>query len=88
MLERLQKMLREAQAKVNVVEELLLESKITADFNPSESNVRQANSYQVRLAEVVNYRNVLVAKIQEIETGVSSTPITVTTETVRNSLMI
>ena len=88
MLERLQKMLREAQAKVNVVEELLLEAKITADFNPTDYNVRQVTSYTTRLAEVVNYRNVLTAKIQEIEMGVPSTPILVTVETVRNSLTI
>lgn len=89
MLERLKKLLHQANRHVGFCEEFLLEAEINAKFNPSSANLRLVENEKISLAEKVNFRNVLAVKVRELETGVSeSAPIEVTAMTVQNSLQI
>lgn len=89
MLERLKEMLKDANTIVQIREESLFEAEVNLVFKNSRQNADMVIRAKERLAEKVNYRNVLAVKVRELETGVSiSVPIEVTAMTVQNSLQI
>ena len=90
MLERLEKLLKEAQKHIGWHEEFLLEAKINAEFNPTAWNLKVVESKKSQLAEKVNFANVLDAKIHELKTGEKTNlqALEVTAETVKSSLQI
>jgi hypothetical protein len=89
MLERLKEMLKDANTIVQIREESLFEAEVNFVFKNSRQNADNVTRAKERLAEKVNYRNVLAVKVRELETGVSiSVPIEVTAMTVQNSLQL